>query len=86
MKTLYYILVITLAAVIIVSSCKSTQVVSDKIGAQLWAENCVRCHYAPSPADFSDQQWDLIGTHMQIRGLITGTERDKIVAFLKSAN
>ena len=87
MKTLYYlVLVIAVAAIITISGCKSTQVVTNKIGAQLWAENCVRCHYTPSPTDYSNHQWDLIITHMQIRAQLTQVEKEKIVEFLNSAN
>jgi hypothetical protein len=66
-----------------INGCKASQVVSSKTGAQLWAENCQRCHNTPSPGSFSHDQWETIGLHMQSRALITDEERDKIVAFLK---
>jgi hypothetical protein len=64
-------------------ACKASQMVSAKTGAQLWAENCQRCHNTPSPNTFSHEQWETVGLHMQSRALITDEERDKIVAFLK---
>ena len=64
-------------------SCKASQMVSAKTGAQLWAENCQRCHNTPSPNTFSPEQWETVGLHMQSRALLTDEERDKIVAFLK---
>jgi cytochrome c2 len=72
---------ITIAA--LVSGCKASQAVSAKGGAQLWAENCQRCHNTPSPSTFSHEQWETIGLHMQTRSLITEEERKKIVAFLQ---
>ncbi|MEO6813786.1 MAG: cytochrome c [Ginsengibacter sp.] len=69
--------------VLILNSCTVSQKVQSKSGAQLWAENCQRCHNIPSPSTFSPEQWETIGMHMQSRGLITDKERDKIVAFLK---
>jgi hypothetical protein len=63
--------------------CKPSQKVANKSGAQLWAENCQRCHNTPSPASFSPEQWETVGLHMQTRALLTDQERDKIVAFLK---
>ena len=63
--------------------CKASQQVSAKSGAQLWAENCQRCHNTPSPASFSPEQWETIGMHMQTRALLTDEERNKIVDFLK---
>jgi hypothetical protein len=68
---------------LIIDGCKASQVVSNKSGAQLWAENCQRCHNTPSPNSFSPAQWETIGLHMQSRSLITDEERSKIVAFLK---
>ncbi|MEO9210646.1 MAG: cytochrome c [Ginsengibacter sp.] len=65
------------------NSCTASKKISMKSGAQLWAENCQRCHNTPSPSSFSPEQWETIGMHMQSRGLITNTERDKIVDFLK---
>jgi cytochrome c2 len=69
--------------VLILNSCTVSQKVQSKSGAQLWTENCQRCHNIPSPSTFSPEQWETIGMHMQSRGLITDKERDKIVAFLK---
>jgi cytochrome c2 len=65
------------------SSCAPTKEIADKSGAQLWAENCQRCHNTPSPATFSPEQWETVGMHMQTRSLITDQERKKIVSFLK---
>ena len=64
-------------------SCKVSQSISDKSGAQLWGENCLRCHNTPTPASFSAEQWETIGMHMQTRALITEQERKKIVDFLQ---
>jgi hypothetical protein len=74
---------ITAAISIILNSCKASEKITAKSGAQLWAENCQRCHNTPSPSTFSHDQWETIGMHMQSRALLTDTERDKIVAFLK---
>jgi hypothetical protein len=63
--------------------CKASQQVAAKSGAQLWAENCQRCHNTPSPSSFSPEQWETVGMHMQTRALITEEEKDKIVGFLK---
>jgi hypothetical protein len=65
------------------TGCKASQKVAAKTGAQLWAENCQRCHNTPSPSSFSHEQWETIGLHMQSRALLTDAERNKIVDFLK---
>ena len=58
----------------------------EKGGAQLWAENCNRCHYAPAPDRYSDAQWDVVVHHMRMRANLTGEEARQIAVFLKSAN
>jgi hypothetical protein len=74
---------IILALVLTLVSCKVSQSVADKSGAQLWGENCQRCHNTPTPSSFSSDQWETIGMHMQTRALITEQERKKIVEFLQ---
>lgn len=72
---------------VLMNGCATTsQMVSEKPGAQLWGENCPRCHNAPTPTAFNDEQWDVVCTHMQIKANLTETETRKIVEFLKSAN
>jgi len=83
-KTILSILVIlTIPVIVTVNSCTVSQKVSAKSGAQLWAENCQRCHNTPSPSTFSAEKWETIGMHMQSRALLTDKERDKIIEFLK---
>ena len=75
---------LSLAAIIItINGCKASQAVLGKSGAQLWGENCRRCHNAPDPNTFSSENWVTVGMHMQSRALLTDQERDKIVEFLK---
>ncbi|MBI1222003.1 MAG: cytochrome c [Bacteroidetes bacterium] len=70
-----------------ISSCSSQRaMIANKTGAQLWAENCQRCHTTPSPNTFNDQQWEAVGMHMQIRANLTPEEIAKVVEFLQSAN
>ena len=83
-QTILSILIILIIPVmVIVESCTASQKVSSKSGAQLWAENCQRCHNTPSPSTYSPEKWETIGMHMQSRALLTDKERDKIVEFLK---
>jgi len=98
MKTLKNIKITGMLLILVVffSSCSSTEssyskadsnnVVYTKSGAQLWGENCVRCHSIPSPSSYNDTDWDTIELHMKIRANLTSIESDKIFDFLKSAN
>lgn len=88
-KITYTVTVISLClytfVVLFNMSCVESQKVAMKSGAQLWSENCMRCHNTPSPTTFSSEQWETIGMHMQSRALLTEKEKNKIVEFLQSA-
>ena len=58
----------------------------DKSGAQLWADNCSRCHNIRSPSEFSPRQWEAIVHHMRLRADLTGEEQRKITEFLKASS
>jgi mono/diheme cytochrome c family protein len=55
-----------------------------KGGAELWAENCVRCHNIRSPSNYSPAQWDVVMMHMRVRANLTPEEHKKILEFLKA--
>ena len=75
------------AFVLFFIGCASTNTtILAKSGAQLWGENCIRCHNAPSPDAFNDDQWQTIGLHMRVRANLTQEEIEKIVSFLQMAN
>lgn len=67
-------------------SCSTPGYVSERSGAQLWGENCLRCHNAPAPNTFSDVEWDVAVMHMRVRAYLTHEEATKIADFLKTAN
>ena len=55
-------------------------------GAQLWAQNCIRCHNIRNPASLSDRQWEIVLHHMRVRANLTAEEHALILEFLKAAN
>ena len=59
---------------------------TEKGGAQLWAENCVRCHNIRSPSNYSPAQWEVVMMHMRVRANLTPEEHKKILEFLKSGS
>jgi hypothetical protein len=60
--------------------------IRERGGAQLWGDNCARCHNSRSPSEFNDDQWDVITHHMRVRANLTAYEHETILRFLKSAN
>lgn len=80
--------VIGILTALTLESCSAEQVTAykNKSGAQLWGENCVRCHNTPSPASYNDTDWNTIGLHMQVRANLTKDQSKKIFDFIKSAN
>ena len=79
-------IIITFSVTVFVSGCSSTSEVSQKSGAQLWGENCVRCHNAPSPAAFSDIEWETVTQHMKVRANLDTEQTKSILEFLQMAN
>ena len=57
---------------------------SDKGAAQLWTENCSRCHNLRSPDYYTPGRWALVTQHMRVRGYLTGEEERQIAGFLQS--
>jgi hypothetical protein len=57
-----------------------------KGGAELWAENCIRCHNIRSPSSYSPAQWEVVMMHMRVRANLTPEEHKKILEFLKSGS
>jgi cytochrome c5 len=55
-------------------------------GASAWANNCVRCHNARDPKDFSPDQWKIIMSHMRIRAGLTGQETRDVLSFLQQSS
>ena len=64
----------------------ATQASSSQSGAQLWAENCSRCHNIRPPQSYSDAQWQAVVMHMRLRADLTGPEQRKITEFLQASH
>ena len=60
--------------------------IRERGGAQLWGDNCARCHNSRSPSEFTDEQWEVIAHHMRVRANLTAYEHEMILKFLQSAN
>jgi mono/diheme cytochrome c family protein len=56
-----------------------------KGGAELWSQNCGRCHNLRPPNSFSSTQWDVITLHMRIRANLTAEEYRQIRDYLTGA-
>ena len=75
--TTIIIFLIISGSAFLISSCAPTKEIAEKSGAQLWGENCNRCHSAPSQDQYSKDQWGIIGIHMKLKAGITDDERIK---------
>lgn len=73
-----------LLAAMLSNGCASTKL-TERGGAQLWSENCVRCHSTPPPTAYTSAQWEVVDMHMRVRGGLTAEESAKVTEFLKSA-
>ncbi len=86
-----YIIILALAfvtttMVLLSNGCKAPEAITSKSGSELWSENCGRCHNAPGRSVYTDDQWDVIATHMRMRAHITAAEARKILDFLQSSS
>lgn len=70
----------------LLAGCAGNVKQSSKPGAQLWGENCGRCHNIRPITSLEDPYWEVVGLHMQTRARLTGDEANKIVEFLKASN
>lgn len=55
-------------------------------GVVSWGQNCTRCHEMRDPAEFRDDMWRPIMSHMRLRAGLTGQQQRDILAFLQSSN
>ncbi len=86
MKKIKTLIILLFVLGSVIFGCATPKLIADKSGAQLWGENCQRCHNVPSPTTFGKENWEVVGTHMKIRANLTETEKDKVVEFLQSSN
>lgn len=63
-----------------------TKPMAAKGGAQLWSENCARCHNSRSPSTYGNANWDVAMAHMRLRANLTAEESRKVLEFMKSAD
>lgn len=66
--------------------CAANMKQSAKPGAQLWGENCGRCHNIRPPQSYSDGEWEVVTMHMRGRANLSGEEAEKILEFLQMSN
>lgn len=55
-------------------------------GAQIFNDNCMRCHNVRSPRERSDADWSTIMLHMRARANLTKAETRAVTVFLKASN
>ncbi|GJM16003.1 MAG: hypothetical protein DHS20C13_13300 [Thermodesulfobacteriota bacterium] len=59
---------------------------SELSGADLWSQNCSRCHNVRSPQEYNDAQWNIIVSHMRVIGGIPAAQARAITKFLQETN
>ncbi len=59
---------------------------SEKGAAQLWSENCMRCHNLRVQSSYSDAEWQVAMHHMRVRADLTAEEHRRILEYLQASN
>lgn len=70
----------------LLAGCAGSMNHANKPGAQLWGENCGRCHNIRPITSLDDDHWEVAVQHMRTRAGLTEDEAIKIVKFLKASN
>ena len=100
MRSKLIIMCLSVAALALVQGCgpggantaaagddhNASQASSKQSGAQLWADNCSRCHNIRPPQSYSDAQWEAVLMHMRMRADLTGREQREITRFLQASH
>ena len=55
-------------------------------GAKVYAWTCGSCHSERWPKERSDEEWDVIMTHMRVRASLTAEQTDAVLTYLKENN
>lgn len=55
-------------------------------GAQVYANNCGRCHNARSSTERNDAGWAIIVQHMRARANLTGAQARAVLTYLQATN
>lgn len=55
-------------------------------GAQVYSNNCARCHNARASSERTDLEWVVIVMHMRARGNLTKGQAEAVLAFLQATN
>jgi mono/diheme cytochrome c family protein len=57
-----------------------------RTGAQMWIDNCGRCHNYRPPSEYTDAQWAVVLHHMRLRVPLTGQQQRLILKYLQDSN
>ncbi|NNE47717.1 MAG: hypothetical protein HKN37_13770 [Rhodothermales bacterium] len=55
-------------------------------GAKVYAWSCGTCHSERWPKERSDEEWDVIMTHMRVRANMTAAQTEAVLRYLKENN
>jgi hypothetical protein len=67
------------------ASSAGSIVPSAKGRAQLWTENCPRCHNARPATFYTLREWEVAMHHMRVRCSLTAEEHRKIMEFFRAS-
>lgn len=66
--------------------CPNPAIARERDGAQLYQQNCSRCHSERFATEKTDAQWQTVMLHMRIRGQIPSKDADAILDYLQQSN
>lgn len=54
--------------------------------AQMWSENCMRCHNIRDPKSYSDAEWQVALHQMRVRGNLLAEEHKAVLELMQAGN
>jgi mono/diheme cytochrome c family protein len=74
--------VLSLTTIQINGFCKEAVKNDITLGAELWANNCARCHNLRPSLEYPKESWQTIMMHMRLQAGLTGQETRDVLEFL----
>lgn len=81
--------VLTLIACLAVMLVIPTEVLTqgkELSGAEVYSANCGKCHSERYPSERTDDEWQLIVSHMRVRAGLTAKEARAVLEYLQENN
>ena len=89
LRPISLILVLTFVACLAIIFTYPTEVLTkgkELTGAEVYTANCAKCHSERYASERTDEEWQLIVSHMRVRAGLTAKEAKAVLEYLQENN